>query len=106
MYIESKLFDECWCPCIGVARICLNGSKGIPKELEDFGKEKDGENYSPSCFQIDVYIENDIPVMGVISYTSEDSFNEYTSCDNYLDAWKHYKTYADKNDLKETMNKR
>lgn len=104
MYIEPKLFDECWCPCFNVARICLNGSKGIPKELEDFGREKDGEDYSPSCFQIDVYIENSIPKCGIISYTSVDSFNEYTSCDNYLDAWEYYKTHADTDSLKETMD--
>ena len=33
MYIDKELFDECFCPCDGMGRVCLNGSKGIPEDF-------------------------------------------------------------------------
>jgi len=105
MIINPKLFDECWCPTEGIARVCLRGDKGIPKELEDFGREKDGGAYDCSCFSINVIVENNAPVGGVISYMAENEMWDYCKCDNYEEAWEFFKRHASQNDFNEVLGK-
>lgn len=102
MTINTKLFEECWCPCEGFARVCLKGSD-IPKELEDFGKEKDGDDYDGSCFSINIIIENKVPTAAVISYTAVDEMWDYGKCDNYMEAWEYYKAHVSNEELEETI---
>ena len=76
--------------------------KEIPKFLEDYGKEKDGEEYEPSCFSIDIIVENEKAVGGVINYMAEHQMWSEIPCDNYDEAWEYYKANASETDLKET----
>ena len=99
MIIDKKLFDECLCPCEGIGRICLNGSKGIPKELEDMARRVDGDNYLASCFSIEIF-ENG----ALIYYMAEDDFKELLVCDNYKEALEYYEKNASKDDLEETFS--
>lgn len=105
MIIESRFFDECWCPTEGIARVCMNGSKGIPKELEDFGREKDGDDYDCSCFSVNVIVENGVPVSAVVSYMAANEMWDYCQCDNYEEAWEFYKEHAPTIDIDETLGK-
>ena len=106
MVINKKFFDECWCPCEGIGRVCLNGSKGIPEGLEDIGKRIDGDEYTPSAFSIDIIVENGQPHGGMINYMSEvEGFIDCFVCSNYKEAWEYYKDKADKDSYAETMGK-
>ena len=98
MYINKELFDECWCPCEGIGRVCLRGDKGIPEELEQMAREIDGDNYKESCFSIDVFNSG-----ALIYYMGEHNFHELIKCDNYEEVLEYYKAHADENDLKETF---
>lgn len=98
MYINKELFDECWCPCEGIGRVCLRGDKGIPEELEQMAREIDGDNYMKSCFSIDVFNSG-----ALIYYMAEHEFKELLVCDNYEEVLEYYKANADENDLKETF---
>ena len=105
MYINPELFDECFCANEGIGRVCLNGSKGIPKELEDIGREEDGDNYMESCFSINVFIENGEAVGGMINYMGENNFIDCLVCDNYKEAWGFYLNNATQTDINETLGK-
>ena len=99
MYINKELFDECFCPCSGIARVCLRGDRDIPNELVRIAKEIDGENYMPSCFSIDVFNTG-----AIINYTAEHGFIDLGYVvDNYEDVIEYYKTNADKKDVEETF---
>ena len=103
MIIDKNLFDECWCPApTEIARVCLSGAKGIPKELEDWGREKDGDAYDCSCFSIDIIIENGSPVGGWINYMAENAMWSEYCCDNYMEAWNYYIQHVDQETLRET----
>ena len=52
MRIESNLFDECFEVTDDIVRVCLKGNRNLPKELIEYGKEKDNENFDVSCFSI------------------------------------------------------
>jgi hypothetical protein len=97
MYIDKELFDECWCPCEGIGRVCLRGDKGIPEELEQMAREIDGDNYMESCFSIDVFNGG-----AMINYMAEHNFHELCKCDNHEEVLEYYKAHASKQDLKET----
>lgn len=98
MIIDKELFDECFCPCEGIARVCLDGSKGIPEEAIKLAKEiADGE-YMESCFSIEIHKNG-----ATISYMGELDFHELAECDNYEEVLKYYKANADKDDLEETF---
>ena len=99
MTIDKELFDECFCPCCGIGRVCLNGSKGIPKELENIAKNIDGENYMESCFCIDVFKGG-----ALIYYIGENEFKELFVCDNNKDVLEYYKKNASEKDLEETFS--
>jgi hypothetical protein len=99
MIINKELFDECWCPCEGIGRVCLRGDKGIPKELEDMAREFDGDNYLESCFSIDVFNGG-----ALINYMGEHEFKELLKCDNYKEVLEYYKANADVEDLEETFS--
>ena len=99
MIIDKELFDECFCPCYGIGRVCLNGSKGIPKELEDIAKNIDGENYMESCFFIDVFKGS-----ALIYYNGENEIKELFVCDNNEDVLEYYKKNACEKDLEETFS--
>lgn len=98
MIINKELFDECYCPCEGIGRVCLRGDRDIPEELVKAAKEIDGENYEPSCFSIDVFDGG-----GLIYYMAEQEVKELCACDNYEDVLDYYKNNASKEDLKETF---
>ena len=98
MKIDKELFDECWCPCEGIGRVCLRGDGDIPKELEEMAREIDGEDYMESCFSIDVFNGG-----AMINYMGEHEFKELYKCDNYEEVLKYYKENADENDLEETF---
>lgn len=78
MYINKKLFDECFCPCDGIGRVKLRGDKEIPKGLVKVAKEIDGDSYSSSCFYIDIFKGK-----ALICYVTEDGYEELCDCDNY-----------------------
>ena len=99
MHIDKKLFDECWCPCEGIGRVCLRGDRGIPEELVKIAKEIDGKDYMASCFNIDVFNGG-----AMICYMGEHDFKELCVCDNYDEVLEYYKTHASEDDLKETFN--
>ena len=103
MIIDKNLFDECWCCAPGqIARVCLSGMIGIPKELEEWGREKDGDEYDCSCFSIDIIIEDGRPVGGWVNYMAENAmWSEYV-CDNYMEAWSYYVEHVDQETLRET----
>lgn len=98
MKINKELFDECFCSCDGIGRVCLRGDKNIPDELVRIAKEIDGENYSPSCFSVDVFNGG-----AIINYSAEHEFVELGVCDNYEEVLSYYKENADEADLKETF---
>ena len=99
MIIDKKLFDECWCPCEGIGRVCLRGDIGIPSELEKIAREIDGDNYTESGFSIDVFKGG-----ALIYYMSEHDFIELYKCDNYRSVLSYYKKHASAEDLKETFS--
>lgn len=98
MYINKELFDECWCPCEGIGRVCLRGDREIPEELVAMGKEIDGEDYMESCFSVDVFNGG-----ALICYMGEHVFKELLKCDNHEEALEYYKAHASEEDLKETF---
>lgn len=102
MKIDKVLFDECFCPVYGIGRVCLRGDKGIPEFLENYGKEKDGNEYDPSCFSIDIVIENEKPVAGIINYMAEHEMWGEIPCDNYMEAWSYYVEHVGQETLRET----
>lgn len=104
MIIAKELFDECFCPCDGIGRVCLRGdaiNPGInfPKELVDKMKEKDGEEYTPSCFSVDVVDES----TALLYYTTYiGNYIELGVVDNANELKKYYLETADTKDIKET----
>ena len=99
MNINKELFDECFCPCGGIGRVCLRGDRDIPNELVQIAKEIDGENYNPSCFSVDIFNGG-----AMIYYVAEyNGYIELYVCDNYEEALQYYKDNADKMDLEETI---
>ena len=104
MVIDKELFDECFCPVNGIARICLRGDKNIPKELEELGKSLDTGDYMESCFSINVIVdEKGNAIDGIINYMAENAFYDCFPCENYNEAWEYYKSKVDKETLKETI---
>lgn len=103
MVVDNNLFDECFCPVQGIGRVCLRGDKGIPEFLENYGKEKDGNEYDPSCFSIDIVIENEKPVAGIINYTAEHEMWSEIPCDNYTEAFDYYKANISNEEWEETI---
>ena len=99
MIINKELFDECFCPCEGIGRVCLRGDMGIPKELEEIARKIDGDNYMESCFSIDVFNGG-----ALIYYMAEHEFKQLFKCDNYEEVLEFYKEHASKEDLKETFS--
>lgn len=99
MYINKELFDECFCQCDGMGRVCLNGSKDIPEDLINKAIELDGEDYMDSCFSIDLFKGG-----AMICYMAEHEYVELYKCDNYEDVLEYYKANADKDDLDATFN--
>lgn len=93
MIINKELFDECFYPVDGIARVCLRGDNGIPKFLEDYGREKDGDNYDCSCFSIDIILEDGNAVGGLVNYMAEHGFWSEIICDNYMEAWEFFKQH-------------
>lgn len=99
MYINKELFDECYCSCGGIGRVCLRGDRDIPDELVRIAKDADGENYNPSCFSIDVFNGG-----ATINYMAEHKFIDLGYvCDNKDEVLEYYKVNADEMDLKETF---
>ena len=98
MYINKELFDECFCPCEGIGRVCLRGDGNIPEELVELAKEIDGDNYMESCFSIDLFNSG-----ALICYTAENEYKELYVCDNYEEVLEYYKAKADEDDLEETF---
>ena len=99
MHIDKELFDECFCPCGGIGRVCLRGDRNMPNELVQIAKEIDGENYMPSCFSIDVFNGG-----ATINYMAEDKFVDLGYVvDNNNEVLQYYKENADEIDLKETF---
>lgn len=103
MVIDKKFFDECFCPVQGIGRVCLRGDRSIPKFLEDYGREKDGNEYDSSCFSIDIMIENEKPIGGVINYMAEHEMWSEIPCDNYIEAFDYYKANTTDRTWKETI---
>ena len=99
MIINRELFDECFCPTGGIGRVCLRGDKEIPNELVKIAKEIDGENYTPSCFSIDVFNGG-----ANINYSAEHKFVDLGYvCENHEEVLEYYKENANKEDLEETF---
>ena len=90
MVIDKSLFDECFEVDEGIARVCLRGDKDIPKFLEDYGKEKDGDEYDPGCFSIDIMVKNGEPICGLVNYMAEHEMWSEIVCDNYEEAYNYY----------------
>ncbi len=104
MIIAKELFDECFCPCEGIGRVCLRGGtidSGInfPKELVDKMKEKDGKEYNPSCFSVDVINES----TALLYYTSDNGeYIELGVVDNAAELKKYYLETANESEIRET----
>lgn len=104
MIIAKELFDECFCPCEGIGRVCLRGDTidpgvNFPKELVDKMKEKDGEEYTPSCFSVDIVDE----YTALLYYTTDNGeYIELGAVDNVVELKKYYLETADTSDIKET----
>lgn len=104
MIIVKELFDECFCPCEGIGRVCLRGDTikpgvNFPKKLIDRMKEKDGKEYTPSCFAVDVMNES-TALLYYTTYNGE--YIELGVVDNANELKKYYLETADTNDIKET----
>lgn len=104
MIIVKDLFDECFCPCEGIGRVCLRGDTINPgvnfqKKLVDRMKEKDGKEYTPSCFSIDVVNES-TALLYYTTYNGE--YIELGAVDNANELQKYYLETANANDIKET----
>lgn len=99
MYINKDLFDECFCPCGGIGRVCLRGDGELPAEIVEMAKEIDGEDYMPSCFSIDVFNGG-----ATLNYMAEHEFVDFGYVvDNKEEVLQYYKNNADIEDLKETF---
>jgi len=99
MYINKELFDECFCPCGGIGRVCLRGDGELPAEIVEMAKEIDGENYMESCFSIDVFNGG-----ATLNYMAEHKFVDLGYVvDNKEEVLQYYKDNADKEDLEETF---
>ena len=105
MIINSNLFSECWCPCEGIARVCLSGSNGIPEDLEKIGKKIDGDEYDPSCFSIDVIVNDGDNLGATVNYMGINEFYTIGICDNVDDVMDYYMKHADKDSINETLGK-
>ncbi len=103
MVIDKSLFGACYCPTAGIGRVCLNENRGIPQFLEDYGREKDGDEYDAGCFSIDIILKSKEPVGGIINYMAENEMWSEIICDNYLEAWVFYREHANPKMLKEAM---
>lgn len=103
MKIDKNLFDECFCLVQGIGRVCLRGDRGIPEFLENYGKEKDGNEYDPGCFSIDIMIENEKPIGGVINYMAEHEMWSEIPCDNYIEVFDYYKANVSNEGWEETI---
>lgn len=104
MIIEKELFDECFCPCKGIGRICLRGDAidpgiNFPKELVDRMKEKDGEEYSPLCFSVDV-VDKSTALIFYTTYNGE--YVELGTVDNAAELKKYYLETANESEARET----
>lgn len=102
--IAKELFDECFCPCDGIGRVCLRGdtiNPGInfPKELVDKMKKKDGEEYTPSCFSVDV-VDESTALLYYTTYIGD--YIELGVIDNAAELKKYYLETANKSEIRET----
>ncbi len=86
MKVNKNLFDECIDMECEIKRVCLNGYKGIPKELEKEARKIDGENYMESCFAIDI---NENGAM-IVYMDEKNGYSEICKCDNWKEAEKYY----------------
>lgn len=100
MIIAEELFDECFCPCEGIGRVCLRGDTINPevnfqKEFVDKVKEKDGEEYTPSCFFVEVSKDS-----AVLYYTAYDGeCIQLGIVDNVNELKKYYLATADQDEI-------
>ena len=104
MIIEKELFDECFCPCKGIGRVCLRGDVidpgvNFPQKLADRMKEKDGEEYSPSCFSVDV-VDESTALLYYTTYNGE--CIELGAVDNVAELKKYYLESANEDEVKST----
>ena len=105
MIISRELFDECFCPCDGIARVCLRGDMinpgvNFPKELVDEMEKKDGEWYTPSCYSVDIMSES----AALLYYTTYiGDYIELIYClKDANELKKYYLETADTKDIEET----
>lgn len=104
MIIAKELFDECFCQCEGIGRVCLRGDTinpgvNFPKELVDKMKEKDGKEYSLSCFSVDVINES----TALLYYTTYNGdYTELGVVDNAAELKKYYLETANESEIRET----
>ena len=107
MIIAKELFDECFCPCDGIARVCLRGDMinpgvNFPKELVDEMEKKDGEWYTPSCYSVDIMSENGFDSGAALHYTADNG--DYICLgvvDNVEELKEYYLKNASEEDIKE-----
>ena len=108
MIIAKELFDECFCPCDGIARVCLRGDMidpgvNFPKELVDEMENKDGEWYTPSCYSVDIMSESGFDTGAALHYTTNNG--DYICLgvvDNSEELKEYYLKTASEEDIKET----
>ena len=108
MIIAKELFDECFCPCNGIARVCLRGDTinpgvNFPKELVEEMEKKDGEWYTPSCYSVDIMSENGFDTGAALHYTTE--IGDYICLgvvDNAEELKEYYLNNASEENIKET----
>ena len=111
MIIAKELFDECFCPCDGIARVCLRGDMinpgvNFPKELVDEMENKDGEWYTPSCYSVDIMSESGFDTGAALHYTTNNG--DYICLgvvDNSEELKEYYLKTASEEDIKEGNSK-
>lgn len=106
MYIDKKIFGECYCPKPGFAGIRLK-RKELPNKLIKF------QNELEELCRFDCYIPTII--IEIIDGEVDDSWITYISedyskteplgddLDNWKEAWEYYKKYASQEDYECTM---
>lgn len=97
MIIDRKFFDECFCPCPGIGRVCLRGDNALPETIINLAQTLDGSDYSPSCFAVDIS-DNAAKLV----YMGEHEFFDLEIvCDNIAELKAHYTANAEEHDKRE-----